>query len=60
MSSLNSAPASYAIVKRSTGKSVAELRKDSKLLPLVDRSKYRIVPIQEYLASLNGHGHENT
>jgi metal-responsive CopG/Arc/MetJ family transcriptional regulator len=44
---------SYAVVEIKTGQVVGELFKDSKLLDKVNFDKYKLVPIDEWLASLS-------
>ena len=44
---------SYAIVSIETGKAVSEMFRGDKRLPFVNTAKYRIVPIAEWLGSLN-------
>jgi hypothetical protein len=48
-------PASYVIVDRVTGKAVAEFY-DAAIVAKVNRARYDVMPILEYLYSLNRKG----
>jgi hypothetical protein len=46
---------SYAVIHTETGECVLEMFKDDKRIPYLKADKFHLVPIGEYLASLNKH-----
>jgi len=44
---------SYAAINRKTGKCIAELFQTDRRLPHFNFDKYKLVPMSDYLASLN-------
>ncbi|MBK1871587.1 hypothetical protein [Taklimakanibacter albus] len=52
MSTLNGPPASYVIVRKSDGKAMCETF-SATLAAHINKDRYRVVPILEYLQSIN-------